>query len=99
MKSPRGALFHKYPPDVRALAWEYLNLLSIKYKAKLETSHPGYYAILVATATRLALDKLGYTQISRKGFHRIRIINRLKVAIGVMDKNPDPRYIPGYKAD
>jgi hypothetical protein len=80
-------LFGKYPPEVQQVCREYLNSLCVKHKDRLEANYGRYYGVLVATATRLALDKLGLRQISRKGFHRFRTINRIKVALGLRDKN------------
>lgn len=79
-------LFHKYPPEVRKLAWEHLSSLCIKHKDKLKAKYGTYYGALVATATRLALDELGITQISRKGFNRRVGIARLEVRVGIRDK-------------
>lgn len=78
--------FRKYPPEVQAKCWEHYNSLCIKHKAKLQGNN-WYKRILVATATRLALDELGITQISRKGFLRLRVINNIKVKLGFRDKN------------
>lgn len=86
-------LFYKYPPEVRKLAWEHLSSLCIKHKDKLKARYGTYYGVLVATATRLALDELGITQISKKGTVRRRNIERLKVRIGIKDKaRPEDRY-------
>jgi len=82
--------FRNYPPEVQKVCWEHFSLLCSKHKAKLE-ANSSYVSVLVATATRLALDELGLRQVSRKGFHRLRIINRTKVALGIRDKNPNRR--------
>ncbi len=87
----RKAYFATYPPEVQTVCWEFYNSLYIKHGHKLE-GDPSYVRILVATATRLALDKLGITQISRKGFHRLREINRVKVGLGIRVKYPGRRY-------
>lgn len=92
-KQPR--FFRKYPIEVQDKCWEHYNSLCIKHKAKLQGNNR-YKRILVATATRLALDELGITQISRKGFHRLRIINSIKVRLNLRDKNPNNRRIKGY---
>ena len=88
-------LFAKYPPEVQKVCREYLNSLCLKHKDRLEANYGRYYGVLVATATRMALDKLGLRQISKKGFQRGRDINRIKVFLGIQDKNPDKRYTPG----
>lgn len=80
--------FRKYPPEVQVICWEFYNSLYLKHGHKL-LADSSYQRILVAVATRLALDKLGITQISRKGFHRMREINRVKVGLGIRDKSPD----------
>jgi hypothetical protein len=90
-------LFAKYPPEVQQVCREYLNSLCVKHKDRLEANYGRYYGVLVATATRMALDKLGLRQISRKGFHRLRVINSTKVALGLRDKYPGKRYIPKRK--
>lgn len=88
IKSIRKGYFKAYSPEVQAKCWEIYNSLCIKHKAKLE-AYPWYKRIMVATATRMALDALGITQTSRKGFHRLRIINHTKVMLRVRDKNPN----------
>src|SRR5438445_4310377 len=88
--STPGPRFHKYPPEVRKLAWEHLSYLCIKHKNKLKANYGTYYGVLVATATRLALDELGITKISKKGVARRREIARLKVRIGIRDKRETP---------
>ena len=97
MSGNPGRPFRAYPPSVQAVMWETLNSLCLKHKAKLEANYQRTYGMLVATATRIALDKLGLRQISRKGFHRFRTINRIKVALGLRDKHPGKRYIPKRK--
>lgn len=98
-KGTVGTPFLKYPPEVRKLAWEHLSSLCIKHKDKLKAQYGTYYGALVATATRLALDELGITQISRKGFNRRANIARLKVRIGIRDKaRPEDRYGVGQNA-
>lgn len=88
MRELRLGYFMAYPPEVRKLAWEHLSLLCVKHKAKLE-ARPSFKGPLVATATRLALDELGLREISRKGFYRLRAMRKLKVDLGIQDKNPD----------
>lgn len=85
-----GTPFLKYPPEVRKLAWEHLSSLCIKHQEKLKANYGIYYGVLVATATRLALDELGITQISRKAWIRRREIARLQVRIGIRDKRATP---------
>src|SRR6267154_4720763 len=63
--------FSAYPPEVQTVCWEFYNSLYLKHGHKLQAD-PSYVRVLVATATRLALDKLGITQISKSGFHRTR---------------------------
>jgi hypothetical protein len=58
--------FRKYPPDVQECAWKHLNILCERHKDKLN-GRPKYKGIMVATATRLALDELGYRRISLRG--------------------------------
>lgn len=81
------AYFSTYPPEVQKVCWEFYNSLYLKHGYKLEAD-PGYARILVATATRLALDHLGLRTISRSGFHRLRAINKLKVDLGIQDEHP-----------
>ena len=96
-RNPKGTpLFGAYPPEVRKLAWEHLSYLCIKHKARLQADRK-FFGPLVATATRLALDELGITQISRKGFHRMRTINYLKYRIGIRDKHPVNRLAESEK--
>ena|SRR5947207_4906327 len=85
--------FRNYPPEVRYVAWKHFSILCTRHKAKLEANR-SLTGMMVATATRLALDELGLRQISRKGFHRLRAINYLKVRIGIQDKHIGNRYIP-----
>ena len=82
-------LFAKYPDAVKRRAWEHLSYLCTKHKARLEANYGRYFGILVATATRLALDDINGTSSSRKGFHRIRAMNHIRVRLGIMDKRED----------
>src|SRR5256885_3412340 len=86
--------FRNYPPEVRDAAWKHFSILCTRHKAKLE-ANGSLIGMIVATATRLALDELGLRQISRSGFHRLRAINFLKVSLGIQDKHKGKRYIPG----
>lgn len=81
-----------YPPEVVAKRLEFLSSLCIKHKAKLEANRHRIYGILVATATRMALDYLGLRNSSRKGFYKLRAMNKLKVDLGLQAKNPSRRY-------
>ena len=80
-------LFRKYPPEVQEVCWQHYNSLCVKHKAKLD-ANPWFKCILVATATRVALEKLGLKN-PRIGLNRMRIINQLKVALGIRDVNID----------
>lgn len=74
-----GAPFRNHPPEVQKLAWEHLSYLCVKHKDKLKANYQWYYRVLVATATRLALDELGITQISRKGACRSMTMHAIRV--------------------
>ena len=77
-----------YPPEVMDKRNEILSSLCIKHKAKIE-ANKFYYGVLVATATRMALEQLGLSDATRKGFHTIRIMNRIRVNLGIRDKRED----------
>lgn len=83
---PKKGYFASYPPEVQRKCWEMLSALRIKHGDKVQGSRIGMY---VATATRMALDALGITKTSRNGFHRIRLINKQQVALGIRIPNPE----------
>ena len=85
-----------HPPEVLALANQYLAEKVVKFKAKLDAkttikSRNGYYGILVAVSIHQALVRLGYIDMSkaqRKAGYTKHAMLSMRAKIGKMAATP-----------